>query len=169
MSAKEEPAVAASPIVAPVDLLWEGSLMLDALRDEAWRHVLNYPSWQGYSEVTHLSGPPGGEGEVVRLAKDEEGFTFPPYFARTIKIDPPIRVMWKTYPEEGTVPDFLGVVEFTLEAVGAQTRFGFMSLYEFRVPHNEEAELDEFREEQEENFGTLFASTFEKLKNLVEG
>src|SRR5688572_4451745 len=127
----------------PVYLFWNGEMLLDAPVDKAWKHVLDYPSWQSYSSVEHVSGPPSQDGEVVRLRKDEKGFAFPPYYARTIKLDPPRRVVWKTYPEStGGQGDFFGIVEFQLHEAQGKTRFCYNTIYEFLVPHAEEAELE---------------------------
>lgn len=155
--------------VEPVYLVLGGELMIDAPVEQVWHHVLNYPSWQNYSSVEHISGEPGGEGEVVLLRKEEEGFTFPPYYARTIKLEPRRRSMWKTYPETRTQGnDFFGIVEFRLEESQGTTRFSYNTLYEFLVPHVEKSELDAFRERQRENFETLLAAIFPKLKALAE-
>src|SRR5579859_3780402 len=108
---------------APVDLVWNGEMLFDAGIEDVWRHLINYSSWQDYSVVQHVSGEAGQEGEVVLLNKVEPGFTFPAYFARTIKLEPPRRVIWKTYPQS-TEPDidFSGIIEFRLNQEGPQTR-----------------------------------------------
>lgn len=155
--------------VEPVYVLVNGDLTIDAPASEVWPHVLNYPSWQNYSSVQHVSGEPGAEGEVVLLRKDEKGFAFPPYYARTIRLEVARRAIWKTYPER-TRPDndFFGIVEFRLQDRGAQTRFSYDTLYEFMVAYNHKSELDTFRSQQQRNFEILVAAIFPKLKDLAE-
>jgi len=155
--------------IAPVHLVWNGEMLFDAPLQHVWRHVIDYPSWQNYSAVEHVSGPTGQEGEVVLLKKDEKGFEFPPYYARTIKREPPNWVIWKTYPQIVTPEnDFFGIVEFRLNEIGDKTRYWFQSLYEFSVRYEDERELDEFRRRQHDNMTTLYASIYPKLKKLVE-
>lgn len=155
--------------IAPVYLLWEGDLILDSPIKDAWPHVINYPSWQNYSSVEHISGEPGQEGEVVLLKKDEEGFTFPPYCTRTIKLDPACRVIWKTYPAEPTEEnDFFGIVDFSLHEMNGKTRFSYKTLYEFLVPYRNENDLHTFREQQYDNFEALFSSILPKLQEQVK-
>jgi polyketide cyclase/dehydrase/lipid transport protein len=150
-----------------VHFVWDGELTLDAPVEQAWPLVLDYPAWQSYSKVEHISGEPGGEGEIVLLSKDEEGFELPPYYSKVLKLAPPRRVIWKTYPEEGS--DFFGIVEFQLHEAGQKTRFEYHLIYEFTVPFEDEQEIAAFRESQEENFGALFASVLPKLVELVAG
>jgi hypothetical protein len=153
---------------APVDLVFEGEIILDAPVAQAWPHVLNYPSWQNYSNVEHVSGTPGGVGEVVLLHKEEAGFEFPPYYARTLKLVPERQVIWKTYPEkpaEGN--DFFGIVDFKLEDAEGKTRFSYHTIYEFVIPFESESELSDFADQQKANFGALFDSILPKLQELV--
>src|SRR5262245_35649011 len=86
--------------IAPVYLLWEEERLIQAAPQGVWSHVLTYPSWQNYPIMQHSTGTAGTEGEVVLLKKDDAGFEFPPYYARTIKLDPGSRIVWKTYPEK---------------------------------------------------------------------
>lgn len=153
--------------VAPVYLFWEGETLLDAPVERAWPHVIDYPSWQSYSLVQHVSGPPGEEGEVV-LLKKEEGGEFPPYYARTIKLEPGRRIVWKTYPQiraEGN--DYFGIVEFRLLSAGGKTRFCHESLYEFMVPYRDESELEAFRKRSYEGAAMMFESILPKLKTRL--
>jgi hypothetical protein len=155
--------------IEPVYLVLNGEMLLNAPIETAWRHMINYPSWQNYSTVRHISGIPGEEGEVVRLQKEEKEFAFPPYFARTIRLDPPRRVIWKTYLEKGTEEvDRFGIVEFRLVAEAVGTRFLYSLLYEFQVPFRHESELECFRNQQYANFAALLAVTHPKLRTLVE-
>src|SRR5262249_4906172 len=128
-----------------------------------------YPSWQNFPVVKHISGKPGGEGEIVLLRKEERGFTFPAYYAITIKIDEGRRLLWKTYPEKITPDDnFFGIVDFKVSAMGAATRFSYDFLYEFVVPSQDEGKLEAYRKEQYRNFEALFQAIFPKLKKLAE-
>jgi hypothetical protein len=154
--------------VAAVDLVWNGEWTFDAPLHDVWRHVIDYPSWQNYSSVEHVSGQVGCEGEVVLLRKDEPGFEFPPYYARTIKLDPPHWVIWKTFPMRASPENqFSGIVEFRLNEASGRTRYWFQSIYEFSVPHTEEAELHKFRQRQNANMLRLYDSIYPKLQALI--
>lgn len=139
--------------------------MLEASPEKVWPHVLDYPSWQNYAIVQHVSGTPGQEGEVVLLQKDELGIKSTPYLARTIKLDPGRRVIWKTYRENA---DYFGIVEFRIDEVQGKTRFCWNLLYEYVIPYEHESELAAFRKQQYEYFETLSSVVFPKLKNRVE-
>ena len=76
-----------APRTAPVYVVREGEMILDASVKDVWPHVINYPSWQNYSIVQRISGAPGQEGEVVLLKKEEGKSASTPYYARTIKVD----------------------------------------------------------------------------------
>lgn len=155
--------------IEPVYIVLTGSLTINASRGEVWKHVMNYPAWQNFSVVRHVSGEPGGEGEVVLLSKEERGFTFPPYYARTIRLEAQRRAIWKTYPakvEAGS--DFFGIVDFRLEDAEGKTRFAYNTIYEFLVSYVERSDLAKFRSQQEENFETLLGAIFPKLKHLSE-
>jgi hypothetical protein len=157
-------------MITPVYLVWNGTTLLDAPVARAWPHVINYTAWQHYPVAEHISGAPGREGEVVLLKKDEAGFSFPPYYARTIKLDPPRRVIWKTYPLQGTQgPHFFGIVDFRLvEVDNGKTRFCYDFLYEFLMPGTDESELEAFRTSSYKNTEQMFASILPKLQKLVE-
>jgi hypothetical protein len=155
--------------IEPVYVVLSGETLLNAPIETAWRHMINYPSWQHYSTVQHIAGIPGQEGEVVRLQKAEKGFAFPAYFARTIRLDAPRRVIWKTYLEKGTEEvDRFGIVEFRLVEAKGGTRFIYSLIYEFQVPFRHESELENFSKQQYANFAALLAVTHPKLKALVE-
>lgn len=155
--------------MAPVYVVWEGELILDAPIDQAWRHVIDYPSWQSYSTVRHVSGELGQEGEVVLLQNEDKGLKFLPYYARTIKLDPGRRVIWKIYPQEGTQGvGFFGFCEFRTDEMQGKTRFGYSLIYEFQVPYRDESELDAFRRKEYENFEALFSTILPRLKKGVE-
>lgn len=157
-----------APRIEPVYLVWNGEMSFDAPRDLVWRHVIDYPSWQQYSRVERLAGRAGQEGELVMLVKEEKGFEFPPYYARTIKLEAPRRVIWKTYPERGQEVDFFGIVEYQLDEIPGGTRLRYDTLYEFLVPYRDERELEEYRKQQYDNFGALFALILPKLRKAVE-
>lgn len=140
-----------------------GDLELEAPVERVWPELLSYTSWQNYSVVQHISGEPGGEGEVVLLQKDEKGSSSLPYYARTVKIDPLERVIWKTFREGH---DYSGIVEFEIDDLGGRTRFSYRTLYEHVFPSAAEAEA--FRSERETGFTTLTSTVFPQLKRLVE-
>lgn len=156
--------------MSPVYLYWEGEIPLGAPVEKAWRHLIDYPSWQNFSLVQHVSGEVGQEGEVVRLQKAEANFTFPPYYARTIRLQPGHRVTWKVYLEERTPQtNFFGIVDFIVFPEAEQTRLAHRCLYEFWVPHETLEELESFRRRTYQEFDAVFAVTWPKLKTLVEG
>lgn len=150
-----------------VYLLFDGELMIDAPIEDTWRHVMNYPSWQNYSIVQHVSGEPGGEGEEVLLKKEEGTEERPPYRARTIKIDAQHRIIWKTYPEHAHESGF-GIVEFKVDKAEGKTRFSYNTLYEFVVPYQHENELELFRRKTSAEIELVFSTIFSKLKTLAE-
>ena len=152
--------------VAPVYLVADKEIILDAPVDEAWPQVIDYPSWQDYSTVEHVSGPAGQEGEVV-LLKKEEAFEFPPYYAITVKLEPEHRIIWKTYSLEDEEP-FFGIVDFTVEEIQNTTRFSIAVVYEFQVSYQDDEQLNKFRDEQYVNFESLFAAVLPKLEKQVQ-
>jgi hypothetical protein len=151
--------------VAPVYLVFTGEIMLNAPRDVAWPQAINYPSWQNYTIVQNVSGRPGEEGEVVLLKKEE--LNFPPYYARTIKLEPPSRVIWKVFLDKDAAMDLFGIVEFNLHEVGGKTRFCYNLLYEFMVPYTDESELKAFRDQQHKEFAEALEVMWVKLKNMI--
>lgn len=149
----------------PVYLVWDGATLLNAPVRIAWPYVVNYASWQSYSIVQNVSGRVGSEGEVVLLKKEEEGFAFPPYLARTIKLEPEKRIIWKTYPEQGN--DYFGIVDFRVQEISGKTRFSYSLLYEFMIPERSDEDLEKFRTQQYAATEALFAAVLPKLHNLT--
>lgn len=139
--------------------------MIDAPLDEVWPHLLNFYGWQNFSVNKRISGKPGDEGEVILLKKEEPGSSPNPYYARTIKLEPGRRIIWKTYPENGS---YFGIVEFKLDNVGGATRFIYNVLYENMVSYQDEAELTQFHDYSYGRFEKIFAAVFPKLKKLAE-
>jgi hypothetical protein len=156
--------------VAPVYVVLEGELLIDAPVEFTFPYMVDYPSWQDYSRVETVSGTRGEENEVVLLIKEEEGFVFPPYYARIIKLEPNRRFLGKTWPVEvDDENDFFGIVDFRVEDAGdGKTRFTYNTLYEFNVRYEDESELDAVRKSQEQNFANLTSAVMPKLKELVE-
>lgn len=152
---------------APVYVLMDGEMLLDAPLNECWRCVLDYPSWQSYSTVRHVSGEPGGEGEVVMLRREEPGVAHSPYYAKTINLDPPCRVVWKTYPAQPTNDEFFGIVDFRLSEQAARVCFRYSVLFEFTVPYRDECELRARRDERRADLEALFAAILPALRELV--
>jgi uncharacterized protein YndB with AHSA1/START domain len=151
--------------IAPVYVILNNELTIDAPIEKVWRHMIDYSSWQNYSVREHVSGEPGQEGEVVLLKKEEKEYVSAPYFARTIKIDPGRRIVWKTYRD---TPDYFGIVDFRLYDSGGKTRFCTNNLYEFLVPYRHESELEAFRKERYALSEAVFAATHARLKALAE-
>jgi hypothetical protein len=155
--------------VAPVYVVLEGELLIDAPVEFTWPYVVDYPSWQDYSRVETVSGKHGEQGEVLLLIKEEEGFEFPPYYARIIRLEPNRRFLGKTWPiETNDENDFFGIVDFRIEDAGGKTRFIYNTLYEFNVRYEHEDELEAVRQSQQQNFEKLISAVMPKLKELVE-
>lgn len=164
-------------VTAPVDLVFSGDFELEASVEAAWPHVLSYPTWQHFPIVEHLSGTPGGEGEVVRLKKETDGYTIGPYLARTLRLDHSNHVViWKVYldPEQGDVQGLGGAsnvqgnVEFRLTEVAAdRSRFTYNLIYEYLLPSGDPDRLEEFRKGQFEDWNTVFETNYGHLKKLV--
>jgi hypothetical protein len=151
--------------VAPVYIVLERETLIDAPVKVVWQHALNYPSWQNYSIVRHVSGEPGKEGEVVFLKKDELKSPTTAYYARTIKLEPERRVVWKTYREN---VNYFGIVDFRFYDLGSKTRFCNNSLYEHNVAYRDESELEEFRRQSYASMDELLSTILPKLKALAE-
>lgn len=157
-------------VPSPVYVFLEGHLLLNAPASKAWPHVINYLSWQNYSVAQHVSGGVGKEGELVLLKKEETGSSSTPYYARTIKLEPERRVVWKVFREHGKEGGgaSLGIVEFRLDEVDGRSRFTYDLIYEFAAPSNDENERQSFKEQQQRNLETLLSSVLPKLKTRVE-
>lgn len=164
--------------IAPVDLVFSGEMELDSSVADAWPCVLDYATWQNFPIVEHISGTPGGEGEVVLLKKEMDGYTIGPYFARTLKLDHENHVVvWKVYvdPDQvgidglGGAKSVQGNVEFRLyPAAGDRCVFWYDLIYEYLVPHSDPAELAGWKQKQSEDWGGVFKLTHKHLKELVE-
>jgi hypothetical protein len=163
MSVEEVTAVRSQ--ATPVYLVLDGSVILNAPVKDSWPHVINYPSWQDYSIVQHLSGEPGREGELVMLKKDDLE-SFPPYYARTIKLEPERRIIWKTYAEGSE--SFFGIVEFRLSELQGKTCFSYSVVYEFLVAAQDEREIDSFQRRRRTDYEAMLAEVIPKLRELVE-
>lgn len=151
-----------------VYLVWNGELLIDAPASVVWQHVLNYPQWQHFSITQRVAGRPNEEGEVVLLKKIEAGFDFPPYHARTIKLEPQRRIIWKTYPQHIEDRSFFGIVEFVLTPQGDKTRFNYNLLYEFVRQGETESEAMAFKEAQRKSSQNVFDVIFPRLKRISE-
>lgn len=154
---------------APVYVVLDGDILIDAPLGKVWTHVMDPPSWQNYSVYQHVSGEPGKEGELMLLKKEERGSSSTPYYARTVKIEPQQRVIWKIFREPGAEdggPRF-GIVDFQVSRVEGKTRFSYDVLYEIAPPA--ESERQAFSDQMHQNFRTLLDTVVPKLKVLSEG
>jgi hypothetical protein len=156
-------------MASPIYLLWTRQIILDATPERAWPYLIDFTAWQNYPIAEHISGSRGAEGEVVQLKKDETGFSFPPYFARTCILDPPHRVVWKTYPTEGPeAQSFMGIVDFSMQAVGDGARLSLQLFYEMN-PAEDVADVRAFREDYYRNTSEMFDAVLPRLQRLVRG
>jgi hypothetical protein len=132
-----------------VDLVSYRELLLDAPINDAWRRAIDYPSWQGYTNLEHVSGPAGQEGEVCLISKPEGVLVWQPKYIRTVKLDPPRQVIWKIYsPMKGSKWDyeFTATVEYRLTQKEAhKTQLAIQVIKEYLVPYAHDSELDEVR------------------------
>jgi hypothetical protein len=159
------PAASDNRKIAPVYVILERETLINAPVSTVWRHAINYPSWQNYSIVKHISGVPGQEGEVTLLKKDELSSPTTAYYARTLKIEPERRIVWKTFRDN---VDYFGIVDFRFYDEGGKTRFCNNSLYEHNIPYQDESEIEAFRAQAYANMEQLLASILPKLKKLAE-
>lgn len=156
-------------MASPIYLLWTRQIILDAPPAHAWPFLIDFTAWQNYPIAEHVSGPRGGEGEVVLLKKDETGFSFPPYFARTCILDAPHRVVWKTYPNEGPEPQsFVGIVDFSMQAIGEGAKLSLQLFYEMN-PTPEVADVQAFRADYYRSTSEMFDAVLPRLQRLVRG
>jgi hypothetical protein len=137
-----------------VDVVTSREFSLDAPVAEVWRQIINYPSWQGYTSVEHVSGPPGQEGEVVLLGKLEGELVWQPKYCRTLRLDPPHQVIWKVYPPRDNsewAHEFTATVDYRLSQLETnKTRVAVQVIKEFSVPYADAGELDEVRKQESE-------------------
>jgi hypothetical protein len=161
---------AAEAIVPPVYVVGTGEVLLEAPRKKVWPHIIHYTTWQAYTITEHISGKAGEEGEVVLLKKDDgTGIVTPAYYARTVRIEPERRIIWKTFTDNGDQEiNFSGVVDFRLQETNGTTAFWYNFVSEYLVPNKNERELAEFRDQQYANFAEVSKVIFPKLKSLVE-
>jgi len=154
----------------PAYVLLDGSFLIDRPVDVVWPLILEYTSWQQYSSADHISGKAGHVGEVVLLKKEEPGLeNFPQYYARTLKIEPCRRVVWKTWPavaDQG--PPFWGIVDFRVSDKDGRTRFTYSVYYEFALQGEGQDAVSNFEAEMTNGFEELMSSVFPKLRNLAE-
>jgi len=102
--------------------------------ERAWLALLDYQAWNPHflgSKVTPICGMRGCEGEVV-LIKDNSPYVTgeapPEFYAETIKVLAPRRIVWRVYPTQGRA--FCNFVDFGLsETSAADVRFA-VSYYE---------------------------------------
>lgn len=154
----------------PTYVVLNGAAMLEADAKAAWAHIINYPSWQNYSIVQYVSGKAGQEGELLLLKKEERGASSTAYYARTVKIEPERRIIWKIFrekPAEGEAT--FGIVDFSVQAAEGGSLFTYRLFYEFASPQGGEDDLELFREQKQQGIKNLLAAVIPKLEALVKG
>lgn len=152
-------------------LVFSGTIALPGTAETIWPLIEDYTGWQDFSKAEPISGTPGAVREVVLLKKEEPGLeTFPPYYARTMKVERPRQIVWKTFPQRrsGTDPTFFGIVDFRLDPRGAQCDFTYNVYYEFVVDMTDDAKVAAYEAEMTAGFQQLFASAFPKLIKLCK-
>lgn len=92
---------------------------------KAWELMLNYQTWNpGFlgATITRVLGEPNSEGEVVQIGLlDPTGRPLPPFYARTMKVEPCRRIAW--YCHSKLDDSFRTFLEFGLAALTSGTRF----------------------------------------------
>ena len=156
--------------ITTVDMIVEGEIELDCSVARVWPSIMNYTSWQNFTHAEHISGVEGGEGEIVLLCKREKGTDiYPPYYARTMLIEPEKRFIWKTYFEqENSAFDFSGIVDFRLKDQLGSTLFTYNMYYEYFVKNLSEEERVKFKKDRLADFNIMMPTILGKLKTLVE-
>jgi hypothetical protein len=93
----------------------------------AWKILLDYRAWNPHFhgvDVTPIRGTPGTEGELV-VIKDAvsyvEGEPPPEFYAETVKVQPPHRVVWCVFSKAG--PAFRNFVDFGLTETNDGVKF----------------------------------------------
>jgi hypothetical protein len=159
----------ASRKIGIVDVVQSREWQLNAPVGEVWRGVIDYPSWQGYPSVQHISGPVGQEGEIVRLEKPKGEFFWRPKYCRTVKLDPLRPVIWKVDSIEA--PDDLkwsASVDYRLHMQeDGKTKLQCQVIKEFVVPYENERELDEVCKRENEQQGAYMDANFPRLEALL--
>ena len=154
---------------APVYIFCEGEAVLDAPVKTAWPCLIDYPSWQNYTRIESISGEPGQEGEVVLLDKDDGEGEDPssPYYARTIKLEPEQRIVWKTFPYDEETEDYFGIVDFRVEEVDGKTHYSYALTYEFVVPYEGEEKLAAFQDHEQVAFDQYTSHVLPDLEKQI--
>lgn len=101
--------------------------------DRAWAFLLNYRAWNPHFagvDVTAIRGNASSEGELV-LIKDRvpyvQGEEPPEFFAETVRVIAPRRVVWCVYSKDGDA--FRNMVDFSLSRAREGVTFN-VSYYE---------------------------------------
>jgi hypothetical protein len=114
----------------------------------AWSVLLDYQAWNPHFagvQVTPVSGERSTEGELVMI-KDLvpyiPGEDPPEFYAETVKVDAPRRIVWCVFARTG--PDFRNFVDFGLTetAVGVRFNVGYYEQVEL-PPGRLQAHRDE--------------------------
>lgn len=148
-----------------VHIVYDADMVIAAPRAVVWPCAVAYPTWQNFAVARTVSGRPGAEGEVVALQKDEAVYRSTPYFARTLRIDPERRLIWKTYRENS---DYFGIIEFMLEDHPDGTLFRKHLIYEHYVESVDPAAVAAWRSERIALVEAMQANVTPKLKQLAE-
>jgi hypothetical protein len=94
---------------------------------KVWELLLDYEAWNpSFADalVTRVAGEPRTEGEIVLIKKsvlDAIGQPIPEFYAETVKLIVPRRIVWYVYPREGD--SFRNFVDFGLTEVATGVRF----------------------------------------------
>lgn len=90
-------------------------VMIDASPQEVWPHILDLRSWMHEFNMLHESGPPGSEGEILRLYEGQD------FFLQVVKIIPERMILSVNLPSSIGGEDSVGVSMMTLAEVDGGT------------------------------------------------
>lgn len=134
--------------VGRVDMVYNTTLHAEAPLKEAFWTVFDYPAWQGYETIVHVSGPKGEEGELASIEKTKDEPGWQEKFCKTIKLDPLKQIIWRVYTDPGQVGadgwerGFDVTVDYRFEATTSEkTTIHMQVIKEFFVPYEDESEL----------------------------
>jgi hypothetical protein len=90
-------------------------ILIDAPPVDVWPHLMDFRGWMYDFSMTHVSGPRGGEGEVLRLYGNDE------YLLEVVKVIPNRLVVAVNLPSSVAGEESVGIGMFTLAEIEGGT------------------------------------------------
>lgn len=154
--------------VQPVYAFVNGSILIEAAPAIVWDHACHFDRWQDYAAITTVHGASGNVGSVDLLeVLPTSAAPMPPYYARIILNRPEERIVWKTFPADGS-NSFTGLVEMTLTLNSGGCTIGYDFLYELVLAGVSPVEAEKMRIDAELGFASLCNDIYPRLKALCE-